>query len=106
MYKLEATESKNNYLSMQRKFVKKALAKLTDSLFKQDVETPDNATTENTQRQSRQEADYDTLNDFCRLSLNNKQSPFKQGNNFMEKEIGLGSYFRESKGKNNHKTTE
>lgn len=58
MYKLEATESKNNYLAMQKRFVKKALAKLTDKLcsegddpqpeYKSDVQTLRSQTEYNT----------------------------------------------------------
>ena len=39
MNKLEATESKNNYLKMQKKFVKKALVTLSNKLCDQDATT-------------------------------------------------------------------
>lgn len=109
MYKLEATESKNNYLTMQKRFVKKALAKLTDKLcndeddpqedFKIDIQMLKSQTEYNT-------ADYrhsdipTTPKGFWRLSItdqNNPETLESQGEDSEpEEDICLKPFFREN----------
>ena len=121
--KLEATETRNSYLSMQKKFVKNALSNLTSELQQSDgnFEKAKLQVTKGSKCQSQFATEFgatgvpDTPKDFCRLSLNyrspkGKKSQGEVGNyphiyvegeheEVKDEPLQLKSYFRDMSGK-------